>query len=78
MAAQRIGAVGNEELLAFLRGLVLRGRFHPVAEHGFDFSVSLAKQPGLDQRVCAILVLLPQYFQVRQRERHPLCGNRGA
>jgi len=78
LPSQRVGAIGDEELLAGLSNLVLGGRLHLVAKHGFDFGVLLRQQPGIDQRVGALLALTAQHVLIRQGERQALCRNRSA
>ena len=78
LSSHRIGNIGDEKFLAGVSDLVLGGRLHLVAEHGFDFGVSLRQQPGIDQRVGALLALTAQHVLIRQGERQALCRNRSA
>lgn len=78
LSSHRIGTIGDEKFLAGVSDLVLGGRLHLVAKHGFDFGVSLRQQPGIDQRVGALLALTAQHVLIRQGERQALCGNRSA
>ncbi|MNV33180.1 hypothetical protein D3C71_1245410 [compost metagenome] len=78
MSAHRVGAIGDEEFLAGVGDLVLGGRLHLVAEHGFDFGVSFRQQPGIDQRIGALLVLATQHVLIREGERRALCRKRRA
>lgn len=57
LSSHRVGTIGDEELLAGVSDLVLGGRLHLVAKHGFDFGVSFRQQPGIDQRVGALFAL---------------------
>lgn len=54
-------------VLAGVGDLVLGGRLHRVAKHGFDWGVSLRQQPGVGQR--ALLALAAQHVLIRQVER---------
>lgn len=78
LSSHRIGPIGDEEFLAGVSDLVLGGRLHLVAKHGFDFGVSLRQQPGIDQRVGALLALTAQHVLIRQGERQALSRNRSA